>query len=57
MSEYLQAKSVYVRNYEDTDSEDDSKEDEDADLNTDNHVSASNEISGEDKTQFNEDGK
>ena len=57
LSEYLQAKSVYERNYEDTDSEDDSKEDEDADLNTDNHVSASNEISGEDKTQFNEDGK
>lgn len=57
LSEYLQAKSVYERNYEDTDSEDDSKEDEDADLNTDNLVSASNEISGEDKTQFNEDGK
>ena len=57
LSEYLQAKSVYERNYDDTDSEDDSKEDEDADLNTDNHVSASNEISGEDKTQFNEDGK
>ena len=57
LSEYLQAKSVYERNYEDTDSEDDSEESEDADLNTDNHVSASNEISGEDKTQFNEDGK
>lgn len=57
LSEYLQAKSVYERNYEDTDSEDDSKEDEDADLNTEAKTTASNEISGEDKTQFNEDGK
>ena len=57
LSEYLQAKSVYERNYEDTDSEDDSKEDKDTDLNTDNHVSASNEISGEDKTQFSEENK
>ena len=57
LSEYLQAKSVYERNYEDTDSEDDSEESEDTDINTEAKTTASNEISGEDKTQFNEDGK
>lgn len=57
LSEYLQAKSVYERNYEDTDSEDDSEESEDTDINTEAKTTDSNEISGEDKTQFNEDGK